>query len=55
MSSEEGSVVVTGSGTRFAQNVVVGKHRLAVDEPVSVGGTDSGPTPYDLVLAALGT
>jgi putative redox protein len=54
-SSEEGSVVVAGAASGFAQQVVVGRHRLAVDEPESVGGTDTGPTPYDLLLAALGT
>ena len=56
VSSGEGEVVVHGSAAGFAQEVVAGRHRLAVDEPGSVpGGTDSGPTPYDLLLAALGS
>jgi uncharacterized OsmC-like protein/fermentation-respiration switch protein FrsA (DUF1100 family) len=39
---------------RFQQEVIVGPHRLLSDEPADVGGTDSGPGPYDLLLAALG-
>jgi putative redox protein len=47
-------VVVCGDAERFAQEIVVGPHRLVADEPKDVGGTDEGPTPYDLLLAALG-
>ena len=38
----------------FQQEVTVGPHRFLADEPVDVGGLDSGPGPYDLVLAGLG-
>lgn len=31
------------------------EHRLAIDEPTGLGGTDTGPNPVELVLAALGT
>src|SRR5262249_54260943 len=43
----------TGQG-RFQQEITVGPHRLLADEPVAVGGLDSGLSPYDLVLAGLG-
>jgi uncharacterized OsmC-like protein/alpha-beta hydrolase superfamily lysophospholipase len=39
---------------RFQQEIRAGRHRLLADEPVEVGGLDSGPGPYDLVLAGLG-
>jgi len=48
-------VVVHGNAEGFTQEVSVGPHRLVVDEPEDVGGDDEGPTPYDLVLAALGS
>jgi uncharacterized OsmC-like protein len=38
----------------FQQEVIAGRHRLTADEPVNVGGLDSGPGPYELLLAALG-
>lgn len=49
------TVVVTETRQgKFQQRVAIGPHRLLADEPVDVGGMDSGPTPYDLVLAGLG-
>ncbi len=38
----------------FQQEIIAGSHRLLADEPANVGGLDSGPGPYDLLLAALG-
>ncbi len=46
-------VAETGNG-KFENAVRSGKHRLLADEPASVGGTDSGPTPYDFLAIALG-
>ena len=43
----------TRKGT-FQQEIISGAHRLVADEPKNVGGLDSGPGPYDLLLAALG-
>ena len=48
-------VIVRGDAAGFAQEIVVGPHRLTADEPIEVGGTDTGPSPYDLLLAALGS
>lgn len=47
-------VTVRGSNATFAQEITAGQHHLRSDEPVSAGGTDTGPAPYDLLLAALG-
>jgi uncharacterized OsmC-like protein len=47
-------VVVHGDARSFKQDIVVGKHRLVADEPVSAGGGDAGPDPYDYLLTSLG-
>lgn len=52
--AEQRVVIVRGSAEGFAQEITAGNHRLTSDEPVADGGTDSGPGPYDLLLAALG-
>jgi len=51
----ETHVVVRGTGVGFAQEITAGTHRFAADEPTTHGGADTGPTPYDLLLAALGS
>ena len=51
----EGVVIVRGDANGFAQDVIAGGHRFVSDEPESAGGTDRGSTPYDLLLAALGS
>jgi uncharacterized OsmC-like protein len=47
-------VVVRGDADNFKQEIVAGKHGLVADEPVSAGGGDAGPDPYDYLLASLG-
>lgn len=48
-------VVVTGAASGFVQEIETGGHRLVADEPQVAGGTDTGPSPYELLLAALGS
>lgn len=48
--------IVSESGKgRFTQEIVIGNHTLTADEPIESGGNDSGPSPYDFLLAALGS
>lgn len=51
---EAGVVLVRGGVAGFAQEISAGHHRIRADEPLDSGGTNTGPTPYDLLLAALG-
>jgi putative redox protein len=52
--SKPADVVVRGNASGFLQEVVSGKHNLRADEPVSAGGSDAAPGPYDYLLIALG-
>jgi len=49
------NVTVDEGELRYLQNISAGPHRLRGDEPVNAGGTDTGPNPYELLLAALGS
>ena len=53
--TREAVVTVRGGPSGLAQAVTTRSHRLTADEPVDAGGADSGPTPYELLVAALGT
>lgn len=52
--TELDQTVVHGSAKGFAQQISVGRHELLADEPAAAGGTDTGPDPYGLLVAALG-
>jgi putative redox protein len=47
-------VVRETRNSKFQQIVTSGPHEMLADEPVAVGGKDSGPGPYDFLLASLG-
>jgi putative redox protein len=50
-----GVVVVAENGKgRYQQAVTIGEHSLIADEPVSAGGADAGPDPFDFLMAGLG-
>jgi len=51
-----GSVIVASTDMGpFEQILLDGRHTLRADEPVAVGGGDVGPSPYELLLMALGS
>src|SRR5688572_16885558 len=50
----ERTVVVSGASSGFANEIAIGPHRMPADEPVELEGTDTGPTPMELLCAALG-
>ena len=52
---EPRTVVVEGPISGFRTEVSVNGHRFTIDEPIPVGGTDVGPSPYEMLLAALGS
>lgn len=42
-------------GGRFRSDVTIREHSLTIDEPPGIGGTDEGPSPVEVILAALGS
>jgi putative redox protein len=55
LKATKGEVVARTGTVGFRTDVRAGRHNLIADEPGSVGGSDLGPTPYDLLSAALAT
>ncbi|MGB5811874.1 MAG: bifunctional alpha/beta hydrolase/OsmC family protein [Polyangiales bacterium] len=50
----EGAVIVEGKASGYLQQIRARGHVFPADEPAAVGGSDLGPTPYELLLASLG-
>jgi putative redox protein len=48
-------VCVDTGHPKYVQDVSIGPHVFHTDEPAELGGTDAGPNPYELILAALGS
>src|ERR1700689_5397465 len=54
MAAAAPDVVVRGNAAGFSQAIPAGLHELPSDEPLEQGGADTGPSPYELLAAALG-
>jgi len=54
MTNNTPDIVVRGDARSFKQEIAADRHRLVADEPVSAGGGDAGPDPYDYLLTSLG-
>jgi len=50
---EDPATIATTHSSGFRTDIVAAGHQLVADEPESYGGTNKGPTPYDLLSAAL--
>jgi putative redox protein len=48
------TVVSESRKGKFTQEIKIGSHLLTADEPIASGGNDTGPSPYDFLLAGLG-
>jgi putative redox protein len=54
-SNVEQMVIRESDKGRFSQEITIGEHKIIADEPIAKGGDNLGPSPYDFLLAALGS
>ena len=52
---EKNQVITRIGRSGYVTDIMAAGHGLVADEPVSMGGTDKGPAPFDLLMAGLGT
>lgn len=48
------TIITVRSRDGYQQEIIAGDHVIFADEPIEVGGADTGPNPYELLLGALG-
>ena len=54
MPDDHSWVVARTAAGAYRTDITLGRHTFTADEPLSAGGGDTGPTPYDYLLGALG-
>jgi len=48
-------IIIENTQNHYTQKITAGNHTLYADEPIDLKGDDLGPTPFNLLLSALGS